>query len=145
MYEILGLKHVFSTFQETVWSHLKSNNIEIDKETLSFHIDACLREHEELYGAVINQMDKDNLPISLYDIYEEMNPNNFSRIMVYLTLVYKVNDIMDEETTREAIRRTVENFKRIDLAKYKVRSSNEVQTLLGYLVISLIRESLKTH
>ena len=35
MYEIVGLKHVFSTFQETVWSHLKhhmkaceiSNNI----------------------------------------------------------------------------------------------------------------------
>ena len=26
MYEILGLKHVFSTFQETVWSHLKSQN-----------------------------------------------------------------------------------------------------------------------
>ena len=23
MYEILGLRHVFSTFQETVWSHLK--------------------------------------------------------------------------------------------------------------------------
>ena len=106
--------------------------------SLSFHIDACLREHEELYGAVINQMDKDNLPISLYDIYEEMNPNNFGRIMVYLTLVYKVNDIMDEETTREAIRRTGEDFKRVDLAKYKVRSSNEVQTLLGYLLISLI-------
>ena len=24
MYEFLGLKHVFSTFQETVWSHLKN-------------------------------------------------------------------------------------------------------------------------
>ena len=58
--------------------------------------------------------------------------------MVYITLVYKVNDIMDEETTREAIRRTVEDFKHIDLAKYKVRSSNEVQTLLGYLAVSLI-------
>ena len=23
MYEILGLEHVFSTFQETIWSHLK--------------------------------------------------------------------------------------------------------------------------
>ena len=23
MHEILGLKHVFSTFQETVWSHVK--------------------------------------------------------------------------------------------------------------------------
>ena len=26
MYKILCLKHVFSTFQETVWSHLKSFN-----------------------------------------------------------------------------------------------------------------------
>ena len=25
MYEILGLKNVFSTFQETVWSNLKGN------------------------------------------------------------------------------------------------------------------------
>ena len=29
MYEILGLKHVFSTFQETVWSHLKRINISL--------------------------------------------------------------------------------------------------------------------
>ena len=26
MHEIFGLKHVFSTLQETVWSHLKSSN-----------------------------------------------------------------------------------------------------------------------
>ena len=32
----------------------------------------------------------------------------------------------------------VEDFKCMDLAKYKVRSSNEVETLLDYLVISLI-------
>ena len=42
------------------------------------------------------------------------------------------SDIMDEETTREAIRRTVEDFKRIDLAKDKDGSSNEVQTLLRF-------------
>ena len=30
--------------------HLKRNNIEIDTETLSFHINICLREHEEIYG-----------------------------------------------------------------------------------------------
>ena len=35
------------------WDELRSNKIEIDRETLSFHIDACLREH-----------DKDNLPNS---------------------------------------------------------------------------------
>ena len=102
---------------------------------LSFHIDACLREHEELYGAIIIQIDGDNLPNSLCDIYAEMVPNNFGRIMAYLTLVYKFADSLDEETTREAVRRNVEEFKRIDLAKYQVKSSpnNENRTLLGYL------------
>ena len=27
MYEILSLKHVFSTFQETVWSHLRYDSL----------------------------------------------------------------------------------------------------------------------
>ena len=92
---------------DIIWDELRSNNIEIDRETVSFHIDACLREHEDIYGAFINQLDKDNLPTSLNDIYKEMNPNNFGRIMVYWTLVYKVHDILDEETTREVIRRTI--------------------------------------
>ena len=43
--------------------------------------------------------------------------------MTRLTLVYKVADSLDEETIREAVRRTVEEFKRIDLAKYQVKSS----------------------
>ena len=46
---------------DMIWDELRSNNIEIDRETLSFHIDACLREYEELYGTVIIRMDKDNL------------------------------------------------------------------------------------
>ena len=76
---------------DMIWDELKRNtDIETDKETLSFHIDACLREHEEIYGTVINRMDKSNLPMSLFHIYAETNPNNFGRIMTYLTLVYKV-------------------------------------------------------
>ena len=35
--------------------------------------------------------------------------------MAYLTLVYKFADSLDEETTREAVRRTVQNLKLIDL------------------------------
>ena len=73
---------------DMTWDELRSNNIDIDRETLSFHIDACLREHEDIYGAFINQLDKDNLPInlpnSLCDIYEEMSPNNFGRLVAYL-------------------------------------------------------------
>ena len=123
---------------DMIGDELKSNNIEIDRETLSFHINACLREHEDIYGAFINQLDKDNLPISLYDIYKQMNPNNFGRIIVYLTLVYKVHDIMDEETIREAIRRTVEDFKRIDLAKYKIRGSIPFKVLLGQMLLRTV-------
>ena len=87
------------------------------------------------------------MPNSLCDIYAEMcdiYPNNFGQIMAYLTLVYKFADSLDGETTREAARRTVEEFKRIDLAKYQVKGSpnNENRTLLGYLVKSLIFEYL---
>ena len=84
-----------------------------------------------------------HLIISLCDIYTEMNPNNFGRIMAYLTLVYKVADFLDEETTKEAVRRTVEEFKCIDLTNYKVKC--EPRTLLGYLVIGLIFAYLQTH
>ena len=110
----------------------KRNNFDIDKDMLSFH--------EELYGAIIIQIDGDNLPNILCNIYTEMPPKNFGRIIAYLTLVYKFADSLDEETTREAVRRTVEEFKRIDLAKYQVKSSpnNENRTLIGYLVKRLI-------
>ena len=84
---------------DMIWDELRSNNIEIDRETLSFHIDACLREHEDIYGAVINQMDKDNLPTnlpnSLCDIYEEMCPNNVGRLIAYLSLVSTVHEFKE--------------------------------------------------
>ena len=76
-----------------------------------FHIDACLREYEELYGTVIIRLDKDNLMISLRDIYEEMCLNNFGRLIAYLTLVYQVADSGEEDIIREAMQRTVEDFK----------------------------------
>ena len=120
---------------DIIWEELKSNDIDIDKDMLSFYISKCLYDHEELYGAIIIQIDGDNLPYSLCDIYAEMALTNFGRTMAYLTLVYKFADSLDE-----AVRRTVEEFKRIDLAKYQVKSSpnNENQTLLGYLVTGLI-------
>ena len=87
---------------DIIWEELKRNNIDIDKDMLSFYISKCLDEHEQLYGAIIIQIG-DNLPNSLCNIYAEMAPNNFGRIMAYLTLVYKFADSLDEETTREAV------------------------------------------
>ena len=69
---------------DIIWDELERNNIEIDKEMLSFHIHACLREHEKISGAIINEIHKDNLSTNLCDIYEEMSPNIFGRLMAYL-------------------------------------------------------------
>ena len=49
------------------YHELKSNNIDIDKETLSFHINTCLREHEEIHGTAINRKDRDNISAILCD------------------------------------------------------------------------------
>ena len=72
------------------------------------------------------------------DIYEEMSPKNFGRRMAYLTLVYKFGDSNDEEIVREAVQRTVENLKHIDLEKYKVGRFISFKALLGQLLIRLI-------
>ena len=100
---------------DIIWEELRRNNIEIDIEMVSFHIDTYPRQHEEIYGTVINRIDRDNLPINLSHIYTEMNPNNFGRLIAYLTLVYKIADSYEEEIVREAVQRTVENLKHIDL------------------------------
>ena len=72
------------------------------------------------------------------DIYEEMNTNNFGRLIAYLTLVYKIADSYDEEIFQQAVQRTVENLKHIDLEKYKFGPSIYFKTLLGQLFIQLI-------
>ena len=60
-----------SVFMNSLWRiryhELKSNNIDIDKETLSFHINTCLREHEEIHGTAINRKDRDNISAILCD------------------------------------------------------------------------------
>ena len=61
----------------------------------------------KLFGMVIIQMDKDNLPNSLCSIYEEMCPNNFGRLIAYLTIVYQVADSCEEEIIREAVQRNL--------------------------------------
>ena len=41
MYEILGLKHVFSTFQETVWSHLKCDGYATYETGFNLEANGC--------------------------------------------------------------------------------------------------------
>ena len=125
---------------EIICDELRRNNVEIDKETLSFHIHACLREHGEIYQSAVQHLDTKCMRRTfLYDIYEEMNPSHFGRLIGYLTLVYKIANSFEEDIVGEAVQRTVEDFKHIDLEKYKVlRRTNPFQMLLGQLFVGVI-------
>ena len=75
---------------------------------------------------------------NLCDIYDEMCPNNFGRLIACLTLVYQVADSCEEEIIREVAQRTVEDFKYIDLEKYKVKRSIPFKALLNQLLIRTV-------
>ena len=43
---------------DIICDELNSNNIEIDIETLSFHINTCLNEYEEIYMGLSNEVNR---------------------------------------------------------------------------------------
>ena len=55
-----------------------------------------------------------------------------------LTLVYNISDSYEEGIVREAVQRTVENLKHIDLKKYKIGRFISFKMLLGQLLIRLV-------
>ena len=112
---------------DIIWEELKRNNIDIDKDMLSFYISKCLDEQREMYDSLNAQLS----PMCFQPVFEEMRVNNFGRIMAHLAFVYKVRDSYYEETLREAVRRTVQNLKQIDLEKYKVKWFISFKALLG--------------
>ena len=101
---------------DIIWED-KRNNINIDKDMLSFYISKCLDEQRGMYDSLNAQLS----PKCFQPVFEEMNVNNFGRIIAYLTFVYRLSEFCDEETVQKAVRRTVEAFKLIDLGKYKVK------------------------
>ena len=58
--------------------------------------------------------------------------------MAFLALVYRVRDSYEEVTLREAVKRTVEYLKHVDLKKYKLKWSITFKALPGEVFIQLI-------
>jgi hypothetical protein len=75
---------------------LRQNEIDIDKQTLSFHINAILDNHRDLYREVSAH------GLNLDQVYREINMTNFGRIFAYLALVCMQSD--SEESVREQVR-----------------------------------------
>ena len=117
---------------DIICDELKQNNVDIDKETLSYHIYVILNKNHELYEAARVQ----SLTVNLNRFYEEINVTNFGRFIAYLALVYRASDSLNEETIRHAVRLSVEVIKTFNLEKFK-RSKKSFQGVFVMMSFAL--------
>ena len=54
------------------------NNIDMDKDMLSFYISKCIDEQREMYDSLNAQLS----PMCFQSVFEEMHVNNFGRIFI---------------------------------------------------------------
>ncbi len=108
---------------DIIYDELTRNKIDIDKQTLSFHINTILNRNRDLYR---------EMNVDLEQLYREINITNVGRIFAYLTFVSFQRD--SEESIRLNVRRCVEAFRMFDVPKPK----RNKQTILVMLSLALI-------
>ena len=89
---------------EVIADELQKNNIRIDIETLTEHVQYILDNYRDSYNDSAERLTREEL---LLDVFHEMNVNTLGRTMAYLTLVYRMSHIIKEDTVRQATRLTV--------------------------------------
>jgi hypothetical protein len=60
---------------DIVFDELKRNEIDVDKQTLSFHLNTMIKQHRDLYREM-NTRD-----LNLEQIYREIDVTNFGHII----------------------------------------------------------------
>ncbi len=108
---------------DIIYDELTRNKIDIDKQTLSFHINTILNRNRDLYR---------EMNVDFEQLYREINITNVGRIFAYLTFVSFHRD--SEESIRLNVRRCVEAFRMFDVPKPK----RNKQTILVTLSLALI-------
>ena len=96
---------------EVIVNELQRNDIDIDKRTLSHHINEILDRHGELYGEIAARVNSEDLSV----VFTEMNVNNCGRVMAYLTLIYLLD--IPEDARREAVRLVATIMKDMDITR----------------------------
>ena len=86
---------------EVIVDELRKNNVNIDVETLSEHIQYILNNYRDRFNESVERLTREEL---LLDVFHEMNVNSLGRTMAYLTLVYRLSHIIKEDTVRQAVR-----------------------------------------
>ena len=86
---------------EVIVDELRKNNVNIDVETLSEHIQYILNNYRDRFNESVERLTREEL---LLEVFHEMNVNSLGRAMAYLTLVYRLSHIIKEDTVRQAVR-----------------------------------------
>ena len=86
---------------EVIQDELQKNNVRIDIETLTEHIEYILNNYKDSYNHALDRLTREEL---LLDVFHEMNVNSLGRAMAYLTLVHRMSHIIKEDTVRQAVR-----------------------------------------
>ena len=86
---------------EIIQDELKKNNVRIDIETLTEHIEYILNNYKDSYTHAVDRLTREEL---LLDVFHEMDVNSLGRAMSYLTLVYRMSHMLEEDTVRQAVR-----------------------------------------
>jgi hypothetical protein len=110
---------------DIIYDELTRNKIDIDKQTLSFHINTILNRNRDLYR---------EMNVDLEQLYREINITNVGRIFAYLTFVSFQRD--SEESIRLNVRRCVEAFRMFDIPKPK-RNKRTILVTLSLALIAL--------
>ena len=86
---------------EVIVDELTKNNVRIDIETLTEHIEYILNNYRDTYTHAVERLTREEL---LLNVFHEMNVNSLGRAMAYLTLIYRTSHTIKEDTVRQAVR-----------------------------------------
>ena len=91
----------FIITMEVIQDELQKNNVRIDIETLTEHIEYILNNYRDSYNDSVNRLTREEMVL---DVFHEMDVNSLGRAMSYLTLIYRTSHIIKEDTVRQAVR-----------------------------------------
>ena len=90
---------------EVIQDELQKNNVRIDIETLTEHIEYILGNYRDSYNEAVNALNRFPLNVDMFQkVFKEINVDSVGRAMAYLTLVYRTSHLTKEDTVRQAVR-----------------------------------------
>ena len=86
---------------EVIQDELQKNNVRIDIETLTEHIEYILNNYRDAYTQAVERLTREEMVL---DVFHEMDVSSLGRAMSYLTLIYRTSHKIKEDTVRQAVR-----------------------------------------